>query len=524
MIQIFPHLHKEFLIILKFLIFPFQSNPMPKYLLSFLFLCLFSLQLFGQKKTNIIIFMIDDMGWQDTSYPFANDKSDFNKLYHTPNMERLAKMGVAFTDAYSTPVCTPTRVSLITGMNASKHHVTNWTAPMKDKPTGNQDNQMQEPVWNHNGMSPEPNIPHTIYATALPQILKDHGYFTIHAGKAHWASAGTPGSNPYSLGFTVNIAGTSTGRPASYWGEDNFGRTGSDYHAVENLQEYFGQNINLTEALTREALKTLEFPIKNQIPFFLNFCHYALHDPLMEDHRFIQKYIDKGMTSNEAKYASMIEGMDKSLGDVLDFLEKNKIEDETYLVFISDNGGLSNVPSRDGKPYTHNKPLRSGKGSIYEGGIRVPLIIKGNNKEEKNVRNSNPVIIEDMFPTILEMAGIKNPKTVQNIDGKSMLGGLKDWKTKSKDRALVFHIPNKWTTSDGDGYNYRSAIRKGKYKLIWSLRNDSFELYDLQNDLGEQHNIIQNPGMNLMAEELKVELKTILERNQAPMPKKKNIN
>lgn len=475
----------------------------------------------AQKKSNIIIFMVDDMGWQDTSYPFGPNTTAFNTRYHTPNMERLAKSGVAFTDAYSTPVCTPTRVSLITGMNASKHHVTNWTAPMKDNPTGNKDEEMEEPDWNYNGMSPIAGVEHTIYATPLAQILKDHGYFTIHAGKAHWGSAGTAGSNPYSLGFTVNIAGTSTGRPASYWGEQNFGRTSTDYHGIENLQEYFGQEINLTEALTREALKSLEFPIQHKLPFFLNLSHYALHDPLMEDRRYFQKYLDQGLSRNEAKYASMIESMDKSLGDVLDFLESKNIQDNTYIIFISDNGGLSTIPPRDGVAHTHNKPLRSGKGSIYEGGIRVPLMIKGIKNNVKNKRNDVPVIVEDIFPTVLDMAQIKKVKTVQEIDGISQLSALKNVGTVSQERPLVFHIPNKWTKSDGDGFNYRSAIRKGKYKLVWSLRNDSFELFDLEEDLGEQNNLIEKEGMQVIGEGLKSELQTILKNNKAPMPKRK---
>ena len=489
--------------------------------LTILFLLIAFGSAHAQKKPNIIIFMVDDMGWQDTSYPFADQATDFNKKYHTPNMERLAQEGMSFTDAYSTPVCTPTRVSLITGMNASRHHVTNWTAPFKDNPTGNQDEQMEEPEWNHNGMSPIPNIAHTIYADALPQILKDNGYFTIQAGKAHWGSAGTPGSNPYSLGFTVNIAGTSTGRPASYWGEENFGRTGKDYHGIENLQEYFGEDINLTEALTREALKSLDYPIQHKTPFFLNLCHYALHDPLMEDRRFFQKYLVQGLSQNEAKYASMIESMDKSLGDVMDFLEQHKIKENTYIIFISDNGGLSTVPPRDGIAHTHNKPLRSGKGSIYEGGIRVPLIIKGINKDVKNKRSGVPVIVEDIFSTVLDMAQLKKVQTVQQVDGVSNLALLKNPQTSRADRALIFHIPNKWTKSEGDGFNYRSAIRKGKYKLVWSLRNDTYELFDLEQDLGEQHNIIQQTRMTKIAEELKAELKATLEKNKAPMPKRK---
>lgn len=493
------------------------------YFLFILFILFHSNIAQAQKKANIIVFMVDDMGWQDTSYPFDTVKSAFNSRYHTPNMERLAKEGVAFTNAYSTPVCTPSRVSLITGMNASRHHVTNWTSPMKDQPTGRDDQQFEEPVWNHNGMSPVEGIPHTVFAKALPQLLKDNGYFTIHAGKAHWASAGTPGSNPYSLGFVVNIAGTSTGRPAHYWGEQNFGRNTNDYHGIENLQEYFKQDINLTEALTREALKTLDFPINNKIPFFLNLGHYALHDPLMEDKRFYQKYLDQGLPANEAKYASMIESMDKSLGDIMDYLEKKKIKDQTYILFISDNGGLSHTPPRVGTPHTHNKPLRSGKGSIYEGGIRVPFIMKGVKGDLMSKRDHTPVIIEDLFPTILAMAKITAKEITQYVDGQNQLGHLKSNKIdkSAMDRPLIFHIPNKWTTNDVDGFNYRSGIRLGKYKLIWNMRDGSYEFYDLSQDLGEQNNLIQDEKLLTIISVMKTELHNTLEERNAPIPKRK---
>ena len=352
------------------------------------------------------------------------------------------------------------------------------------------------------------------------KILKENGYFTVHAGKAHWASAGTPGSNPHSLGFVVNISGTSTGRPASYYGKENFGRMTTDYHGIENLQEYFLQDIYLTEALTQEALKTLDYPIDNKLPFFLNLSHYAVHDPLMEDNRFYQKYLDKGLTKNEAKYASMLEGMDKSLGDVMDYLEKKNIAQNTYIIFISDNGGLSLSPTRDGQSHTHNKPLRSGKGSIYEGGIRVPLIIKGIKGQQEDNRVNTPVIIEDIFPTIIEMSKAKKTETPQKIDGKSVFQYLTKKKIKKEDnRALIFHIPNKWTNNDGDGFNYRSAIRKGNYKLIHSMRTGSYELFDLSSDLGESKNLILNKEYEKIAKELKSELNTILQQNKTPIPK-----
>ena len=147
-------------------------------------------------KPNIVLFMVDDLGWQDTSVPFWNNKTKYNKLYNTPNMELLAEMGVKFTNAYATPVCSPSRISLMTGMNAAKHRVTNWTLhPNKKKPAEINHKSFEFPDWNYNGLSTSDSINNSVYATPLPQVLKDNGYYTIHAGKAHLGAIGYPSSN-----------------------------------------------------------------------------------------------------------------------------------------------------------------------------------------------------------------------------------------------------------------------------------------------------------------------------------------
>src|SRR5690606_19574950 len=240
-----------------------------------------------------IMFLVDDMGWQDTSLPFWKEETDLNRRYHTPNMERLAREGMKFTNAYATPVCTPTRTSFMTGMNAAHHHITNWTRIEKDVISDHDDSLLLIPKWNHDGLSPVKGIPNTAYATPLPQLLRDGGYFTIHVGKAHWGSAGTPGSNPYNMGFMVNVAGNAIGHPQSYLGEDNYGNIPGKASslAVHDLSEYYGSETFLSEALTREAIKSLEAPIARKQPFFLNMAHYAVHTPLQADQRFYQKYL-----------------------------------------------------------------------------------------------------------------------------------------------------------------------------------------------------------------------------------------
>lgn len=442
---------------------------------------------------NIIVFMVDDMGWMDTSVPFYDSTMPLNKRYHTPNMERLAKEGMRFTNAYAQPVCTPTRVSYLTGMNAARTQITNWTSPNRNTGTDAKDDQFEPLEWNRNGLSNDPETRHALYATPFPALLKEKGYYTVQVGKAHWGSMGTPGANPYNLGFMVNIAGHSGGHPQSYLSEERYGNMPgkAQPQAVPDLEQYFNTGTFLTEALTLEAVKALETPIARKTPFFLNLAHYALHTPIMADDRFVQKYYDMGLDSIEAKYASLVEGMDKSLGDIMDFLKRKAVEKNTVIIFMSDNGGLDHH-QRGGPVNTHNFPLRSGKGSVYEGGIREPMLVKWAGVVKPNTINCNPVIIEDFFPTILEIAGIRNPKIVQQTDGKSLVPVLKNQHYVLPDRPLVFHYPHKWINLKPEeklGINYYSALRYGQWKLLYNMRTSTFELYDLTRDISEQHDL-----------------------------------
>lgn len=464
------------------------------------------------QRPNIIVFMVDDMGWQDCSLPFWKEKTPLNKQFHTPSMEQLAAEGMKFTNAYATPVCTPTRISMLTGMNAAHHRITNWTSPVKDNPTDNPDQEFGVCDWNYNGLSPKPGVPHTVYATPFPQLLKDAGYFTVHVGKAHWGSNGTPGSSPNNLGFMINIAGGAAGHPQSYLSEENYGnRPGkTGLQAVPDLQEYYGSGTFLTEALTLESLKAIEEPIKRKQPFFLHLSHYAVHVPIMADKRFLQKYLVAGLDSIEAAYATLIEGMDKSLGDVMSYLKKKGVDKNTIIIFMSDNGGLSNPGNRGGAgPYTHNLPLRAGKGSVYEGGIREPMIVKWPKVVKAGSIANQYVSIEDFFPTILEMAQVKKYTPLQQVDGKSFIPVLRNAGYTDNNRVLLWHTPNKWVPNDGPGINYFSAIRQGDWKLVYSYRNRKAALYNLKTDIGEQKDLSQNnPAqeqrmLQLLVDELK---------------------
>lgn len=446
----------------------------------------------AQERPNIILFMVDDMGWQDTSLPFWTEKTYYNSVYETPNMERLARQGMMFTQAYACPLSSATRCSLITGANNVRHRVTNWTLE-KDKPTDNSSTTVVLPEWNYNGVAQVEGTPHTFVGTSFVELLRRSGYHTIHCGKAHWGAIDTPGENPIHWGFEVNIAGHAAGGLASYLSETNYGHTkdGTPYSlmAIPGLENYWGTGTFVTEALTQEALKALDKAQKYNQPFFLYMAHYAIHIPIDKDMRFYPKYVRKGLTDKEAAYASLIEGMDKSLGDLLDWLDKSGEAGNTIVIFMSDNGGLASEPAwRDGEPYTQNAPLRSGKGSMYEGGIREPMIVRWPQQVEANTRCDRYIVIEDFYPTLLEMAGIRHYTSVSPIDGISFLPMLKQTGDTSKGRALYWNFPNIWG-NEGPGINLNCAIRKDEWKLVYYYETGQKELFNIYDDIGEQHNV-----------------------------------
>ncbi len=489
-------------------------------LLIVLLSCFACQPLDSNSAPNIILFFVDDLGWQDTSVPFWDKTTPLNEKYRTPNMERLWAKGVKFTNAYSTPVCTPTRVSLITGMNAARHRVTNWTLyPDKKQPMELNHPTLDFPEWNYNGVTTHDKIKQAALATPLAQIMKDNGYYTIHAGKAHFGAIGYPAENPINLGFTVNIAGHAAGAPGSYLGAENFGNVESKTNiwAVPGLDKYHGKPIFLTQALTQEALLAVEEPLKDAKPFFLYLSLYGVHTPLMANEKYIETYLKKGLSPAEAKYASMIESMDEALGAVLDFIDDKGIEKETVILFMSDNGGLSAV-ARGGRKHTHNAPLASGKGSIYEGGIRVPMMAYWPGVTQRNTIENTPVIIEDFFPSLLSIAGINEYETIQAIDGKDFSDLLKGSKRKEGNRSLFWHYPNEWGPS-GPGIGSFSAVRNGDWKLIYFHEDQHYELYNLSQDISEQNNLamIQPSKVN----ELAAILSAYLIRVEAQMPRDK---
>ena len=506
------------------------------------------------RQPNIVFFLVDDFGWVDSSVQYGDELYPNNLRFNTPNMQRLSECSTVFGNAYACAVSTPTRTSIMTGMNAAHTGITNWTSAVRDTPSdatgggfwmaehsGSGDamagDVLSRPEWNVNGISPVPGVANTQYANSMVQYLKDAGYFTVHVGKAHWASAGTPGVNPYNHGFCVNIAGTMAGMPRDYSGMQNYGNTKERWNdfAVQNLVEYYGTETHLTEALTNEALKALDYPIRHNQPFYLYLASYATHTPIQPDERFAQKYRDAGMDEGQAAYASLVEGVDCSLGQVLDFLQEKGIADNTIVIFMTDNGGNSENKQKGGVLHTQNRPLREGKGSCYEGGIRVPLMIYVPGKTIVG-RCNVPVICEDMFPTILDMAGVRDYETVQEIDGQSILPLVTgEGSGPDPERPLVFHYPHKWKPYDLEDIDFLSAVRIGEWKLVYRIKDAArsvderlypdtrntaraaaIELYNLKNDIGEGNNVAaEYPEI---AARLADTLSARLRRWNSPMP------
>ena len=469
-------------------------------------------------RPNILLFLVDDMGWQDTSVPFHSQQTDFNRRYRTPNMEKLAQSGMKFTQAYACSVCSPTRVSLMTGLNAARHRVTNWTLK-KNASNDRQHPRLEFPKWNVNGLSPVAGIERTVHAKALPAFLREAGYRTIHAGKAHFGAIDTPGSDPANIGFDVNIGGHAAGGPGSFLGTQNFSaewRNADRVWDVPGLDAYHGKDVFLTEALTLEANKAVDQAVADDRPFFLYMAHYAVHVPFAKDQRFYQKYRDAGLDHTESMYAAMVEGMDKSLGDIMANVERHGLTDDTIVLFMSDNGGLS-AHGRGGHPHTHNKPLSSGKGSAHEGGVRVPMLASWPGVTPAGSTCDQPVIIEDFFTTILEIAEVSNIEQVGGtIDGKSFVPLLRGEQDPSRDdRPLFWHFPNNWGPR-GPGIGPSSAIRQGNWKLIYYHDSRDYELFDLSKDIAESNNLAKKEPQIQMR--LASQLGTYLASVGAQMP------
>ena len=438
----------------------------------------------GAPKPNVILFLVDDMGLMDTSVPMLADKNGkperhpLNDWYRTPNMERLAKQGIRFSQFYAQSVCSPTRASIMTGQNSARHRVTQFIAPEKrnNGPKG----------WRWEGL--------TRKDVTLPSNLKKAGYHTIFAGKAHFAPTGFEGENPTNLGFDVNIAGCSFGQPGSYFGEDGYGNLNPKRkkRAVPGLEKYHKTDTFLSEAITIEAKAAIDQSLKKEKPFFLYMSHYAVHSPFNSDSRFADNYKDSKKPKNALAYATLIEGIDKSLGDLMDHVASKGVAENTLILFVGDNG--SDAPLGPVHGYSSSVPLRGKKGTCYEGGMRVPFIAgwarpgKGNSfpVARGTLHNEQIGTVMDLYSTILETTGAKNPEG-HVVDGVSLIKQLSGKANPDRPDHFMCHFPHSHRSS-----NF-TAFRKGDWKLIYRYKGkDQYQLYDLQNDPYEKTNLAKS--------------------------------
>ncbi len=423
------------------------------------------------QQPNIVLFIVDDLGWQDTSVEFADKPTEFNKTYRTPNLKSISQESTKFTQAYSAcTVCTPSRTAIMSGKSPARTHITYWTY---NGDTSSPEPIIKAPSWQKNGLLPKDG-------PFLPELLSKSGYFTIHAGKAHFGALNSFAANPKAIGFQENIAGSEIGHPGSFYGTDNFMnslRQGQpekpSSHDVLGLSEYHQKDIYLTEAIADKTVKMMR-KVKKDQPIFLNFATYAVHTPIMANKRLLANYAN--LDPREAAYATMIESYDNAIGEIVNELKAQNRWENTLFIFTSDNGGLS-VHSRAGND-DRNSPLRGGKGTFFEGGTRVPLIIHTPQQSQPITKNQ-PVIGTDLFAFILQKAGAKIPPGI-DADPRRFQNSL--------DRPLIWHTPHFWGMK-GQGIEPYSAIRSADFKLIYKHRTQTFELYNLATDIGETANI-----------------------------------
>lgn len=404
-------------------------------------------------KPNIVFILADDMGWKDPGF--------MGNTYHeTPNLDKLSKMGTMFTNAYANaPNCAPTRASLMTGQYTPRHGI--FTVASAER--GKSENRKLIPPENKHILAPR--------FVTFPELLKKEGYATASIGK--WHLGGSPKTNPLARGFDLNIGGDQRGSPKSYF---------SPYKNDQLTDGPEGEY--LTDRLTDEALTFIEKNKKK--PFFLYLTHFAVHTPIQGKKELVEKYKRKAPPEGKYNptYAAMVESLDEGVGRVMNKLEELGLEENTILIFFSDNG-----------PYfraSDAAPLRGSKGMLYEGGVREPLIVywKGHTKPATTI--DVPVIGTDFFPTFLDLAGIKKPKNL-TLDGKSLLPLLEKGKSMNRE-ALYWHFPAYLEPYGGMKQKWRqvpaSAMRMGDWKLIENFETKGLELYNLKNDISESINLV----------------------------------
>lgn len=452
-----------------------------------------------ENPPNIIFILIDDLGWADVQENFPES------FYETPHINQLAREGVLFTQAYAAhPVCSPTRAAVITGKHPNRVGITDWLPgdDPKDRPL----------------LGPQDRDELSLAETTLAEKLKENGYRTAFVGK--WHLGHDEAYWPEHQGFDINIGGWEAGQPRIVAGVSN-----GYYSPYGNPRLEDGpEGEYLTDRLTAESLQFIRD--NRDQPFFLYLAYYTVHTPIQAAKDHIEKFdakrasLDLDEVPHEAEgegytklrqenaaYASMVAAMDENVGRIMETLKKEGLDDNTWVVFTSDNGGLSTL-LRENAP-TSNGPLRAGKGWCYEGGIRVPLIISGLEVTNPGRREDLPVVSMDFYTTLLSIAKVKHDAE----DGENLLPVLRQ--EGPVDRELLFwHYPH----YHGSAWTPGSALRKGDWKLIYFYEEDKSELFNLANDLGERKDL--SAEYPEKTRELKYQLDSVLSATDARFPER----
>lgn len=435
-------------------------------------------------QPNIILINIDDLGWADVGY-------NGSKYYETPNIDRLCRLGISFPNAYAGAAnSAPSRACMLTGLNTPRHGV--YTVAPAER--GRAADRRLIPCKNEKSVDDA--------FCLLPEALRAAGYRTCHIGKWHITA------DPLKSGMEVNIGGSEAGHPKRYF---------SPYRNPNLPDGPKGEY--LMDRLATEAVRYID-TVSRERPFFLYYATYAVHAPLQAKPELVEKYKNKPSTEAQHNpvYAAMVENMDASVGRVLDAVERNGLAENTLIVFTSDNGGVYHI--------SRQWPLRAGKGSFYEGGIREPFIIYMKGKYEGGITHSEPVSQLDLYPTFLALAGAR-PAFVP--DGKNLLPVLDKGKTGYlKKRTLFWHFPAYLEAYPGQNeardslFRSRplSVILRGEWKLIENFEDGMLELYNLKRDLSEKQNVAET--FPRIAGRLHRQLAAWRKKTHAPVPTQLN--
>ena len=439
------------------------------------------------RQPNIVLFVADDLGWSDLGYSGSS-------FYESPNIDALSKRGMVFSNAYSNgPNCAPSRASLISGMYTPRHGI--YTVASSAR--GKSENRRLIPIENTTILRDD--------IDTLPEQLRALGYRTGHFGKWHL------GADPTTQGMDVNIAGRE-------WGSPSGGGYRSPF-SFPNLK-VDKPGVYLTDRISEAACDFIRD--SKDKPFFVYLSHYSVHTPIQPKQKYVEHFRSKPADRGHGNsgYAAMIQSLDESMGRVIKTLADQHLTKNTVVIFVSDNGGHGGV--------TTNRPLRGSKGMLYEGGIRVPMIVDWPGKTTAGTRCDQPVIGVDLLPTILEMANDKivGKSLEVSRDGISLVSLLNGSSKKTVQRPLFWHFPaylqGTGVTGSGDPFRTRpvGAVRLGDWKLIEFFETGRVELYNLAEDISEMKNLaLSNPDRAaLLLEKLQSWRGTV----NAPVPKELN--